>query len=461
MSDSPLHDPRSAPAGQSAEPGGDAADADGGDAAAESGGPQGPALPEGVALAEIRVALPEPVNAGITAFQVRPVPLQHAKFEAYVQVSLSSSAPQGTEVKLEVQVGAGVPLPRYLDLAPGGSAGFSLPVEGAAGQDLKIAVRVEGDCFALDNEVIARLPAARPIIAHWITEDADPFTRLALQSIAEQGELEIWGGGPDAWPPQDAVDVVIFDGWLPDEWPKDIPAIAINPPKSVGPVSAVHLDRPVPHDNVRVANENHPVLFRVSSGRVAVTQTAVIEASGSLEPLWFSGSEPLLAAGEVAGQRLVLMAFSPQKSESLPLMASYPLLIGNALFWCAESQIAQERPQNLTAGAVIPTGGQAVAWEKLLPASPKKADAESAPGPMAELDQLGLWKTADGRHGSALLLSSRESLLLPGEAIDAEGGTEPAAASRLFRGEITWLFIWAILAALVIESWLFHRHAVY
>jgi len=47
----------------------------------------------------------------------------------------------------------------------------------------------------------------------------------------------------------------------------------------------------------------------------------------------------------------------------------------------------------------------------------------------------------------------------PGLEDDAVTGDGALLAG--FSGELTRLLMWIVLAALIVESWLFHRHAVY
>ncbi len=68
-------------------------------------------------------------------------------------------------------------------------------------------------------------------------------------------------------------------------------------PTSPEPNALAFADYLYAHDGMSAVRH----LFRVTSGRVAVTQTAVVDSSGSLEPLWFAGNEPILVAGEVRG----------------------------------------------------------------------------------------------------------------------------------------------------------------
>ena len=297
-------------------------------------------LPAGVSLEPIDVGLGEAVNVGITAFEIRKIPLVSNEYEAFIELGCSSSAPGTAEVTLETFIaGTWADTPRKVELEPGAKHALVMPIKGAAsGQLLELRLTgVGGDCFALDDSVVARLPESRPTVAVYVSESpetVDPFTRLALNAIGEDGTLDIYETTMDKGLPTEDIDVFLFDNTLPEDWLADRPAIVINPPGPGGPVRAVALKNGVPHSGVRVTNPEHPVLFRVSNSRVALTQTVVIDSSGSLEPLWFAGEEPVLAAGEIQGQRLVILGFSPMQSEKLPLLASYPLLLENAILWC-------------------------------------------------------------------------------------------------------------------------------
>lgn len=425
-------------------------------------------LPEGVAawsdnisVRELNLALDKVINPAITAFQIRPVPLEYARYDVYVQTALNEAASGPIEAQLNITVG-GIPSQfRKLDLKPGERSGFTFRVNGSRDQLLRIELESELDDFDFDNQIALPLPESRPILAAWIRPDdsEDPYTRLALSSIQESGSFELLKGSPSAWPLSEEVDVVIFDGWLPGEWPTDIPAVVINPPGAVGPVLARRLDSPVPYDSVRVGNEDHPLLFRVSSGRIALTQTAVIQAAGSLEPLWVAGREPVLAAGDVNGQRLVLMGFSPGISERLPLTASFPLLMGNALFWCVD-QAGQPGDVRLrSTGEFVPVQGESITWSNWDGREMKK-QRFPLDGDILELDRVGVWETDTGEQGSSQILSARESdIPIAGESEETDPGYFTVEAGWASNLKI-WLLA-AVVALLLAESYLFHRHAVY
>ena len=57
--------------------------------------------------------------------------------------------------------------------------------------------------------------------------------------------------------------------------------IVINPPGSLGPVPAARLAGDgLPLDSLRAIDRGHPLLYGVATGRVGLTQTAVLEAAG-------------------------------------------------------------------------------------------------------------------------------------------------------------------------------------
>ena len=411
-------------------------------------------------LHELNLALPEVSNAGIIAVSLRGVPLEHARYDVFVRIASNTDAPVATKAKLQVSVG-GIPSQlREIDLEPGAETSLTFRISGSRDQILRLALATEGDQFSLDDEVTLPLPEIRPILAAWIRPDQseDPYTRFALSSLQESGTFDLLKGGPKAWPLSEKVDAVIFDGWLPEKWPTDTPVIVVNPPDVAGPIVAKRLAAPVPYDTVRVGMEDHPVLFRVTSSRVALTQTGIYEARGSLEPLWLAGNDPVLSAGEVGGQRVVVMGFSPGLSERLPLTASFPILMGNALFWCVNQEERGGSSQLYRTGDLAPVTGTTITWTE------SGAGAKKVTSPInsdvVEMDRRGFWETDTGLRGASHLLS-REETDLRSRGEGKEGDPAYFATSNRFAGNLKLWLLATVAMVLLLESWLFHRHAVY
>jgi len=251
------------------------------------------------------------------------------------------------------------------------------------------------------------------------------------------------------------VDVAIFQNWLPQEWPADVPVIAINPPGALGPLQATRLPgNGVPVENLRAPRERHALLHGVATARLVLTQTSLLAAGGALEPLWTGPSGPVLAAGEVRGQRVVMMGFMPEQSENLPLSASYPLLLGNAIRWAAQAKQEQLAARCLRPGEPVTARGTMLDW---VDGNGRKLSTATLRNGWLTLDRTGLWQTDAGESGSAALLSARETSLPAGRG---DAAREDVHARRL-RGDLAWPLLWLVLLVLLAESWLFHRHAVH
>jgi len=409
----------------------------------------------------LNVALEKPLNIGITGFQIRPAPLARNRFEAFVEVSAAAANEKKVEATLEARLDGRPVQLRQLELQPGANVRLILPLEGGKGQRLEMETRCPGDVLGWDNVAVAPLPEVKPLVVAWFAETPDPFVELALSSLLAEDRIQVLKGGAKDFPPKEKPDVYVFENWLPKDWPNDRPAIVLNPPSSVGPIHAKKLDRPVPYETTRAVQPEHPVLFRVASNRVAVTQTTVLNVSDTLETLWMAGQEPVLAAGEAAGQRIVVTAFVPSKSEQLALLSAFPLMMGNAIYWCAEHNDALASLKPKRPGDLVPMEPGIVKWHAWDGAKFSDISEETKSG-WLELRHVGLFEGASAKPESSLLLSARESdvpaqAAAPSPNADKNSGVERWASGGGWRTQLLWL----ALAMLLVESWLFHRQAVY
>lgn len=414
-----------------------------------------------LAYAFISTALKKPVNLGITAFQIRRTLLSRDRFEAFVKVSAARSNPSRLSSTLEVSLAGRLAQLREIELEPGASASLIIPLEGVRGQMMELQLKTPGDCLGWDDAVAAPLPEARPLVITFFSDKPDPFTELALSTMSEAGRLEILRGRPENWPPRDRPDVFVFENWLPGKLPEDRPVIVLNPAGSFEAIQVRRLQEPgLPHESIRMLSQDHPLLFRIATSRLALTQTGVLDLGGALEPLWMAGNEPVLAAGEVNGQRRVVTAFSPARSEQLALLPAFPLLLGNALYWCAENSDAVSGLQTLRPGDLLNESGL-IEWKEWT-GSQFIDSSEQAINGLLPVHRIGFWKTSD-RQGSSVLASASETdLPLPG-LDQSETSTTALPVIRAASGISDWprLLLWTALALLLLESFLFHRRAVF
>ncbi|MBS3762762.1 MAG: hypothetical protein KGZ25_05585, partial [Planctomycetes bacterium] len=426
-----------------------------------------------ISLETIAVPPDKPANVGITAFNLLQLPMEHTRYEAFLQ--LHSASQKEMETELEIRIDGTLMAIRKLTIDPVGRERLLIPVDVSAGNVLTIRLSGHKDILSFDNEIHARLPRLGPLRVLWLCHERRPFTEIALMTLGSEHDVEIYQGSPKSWPPDQSdntltPDVVLFDSWVPKNWPTDTPSVVINPPESSGPIQARSLDNTgLLLDNIRPTQQNHALLYGVSTGRLRLYQTSVLQAFGPLQPLWVGRAGPVMLAGEMKGQRIVVMGFDPERSGDLPLTASFPLLMGNALYWCAESSPptsdASTTPLgNLPTGSLVELKGNSISWS--VPGKPRETSSKRIQGPWIRLNRLGLFKTDAGEYGAALLLSPHETSLgktdkqfrskkQPDDAATARNG------SGHFSGELTTALLWAILILLVLENWLYHRHAVY
>lgn len=412
-----------------------------------------------LAYAFLDVALESPLNVGITGFQIRRALLARDRFEAFVKVSAARANATKITATLEVTLAGRLAQLREMDLEPGASVSLIVPLEGVHGQLMEMRLKAAGDCLGWDDAVAAPLPETRPLVIAMVAEKADPFTELALASMVEAGRLEVLKGQPSAWPMKDKPDVYVFENWLPDTLPTDRPVIVLNPSKSSGPVQVRRLQEPgLPHDSVRSVAPDHPLLFRIATSRLAITQTGVLELGGSLEPLWMAGNEPVLAAGDVNGQRVVVTTFSPARSEQLALLPAFPLLLGNALYWCAETSDAVSDLRTLHPGDLISESGL-VEWTEWT-GTQFIENSEGAENNLLAVQRIGAWKTAD-RRGASVLASMSETDLAARSQESTAVSTLPKITAHAGISDWPRLLLWFALGVLLLESFLFHRKAVF
>jgi hypothetical protein len=430
-------------------------------------GDSAPTFEESDQSAEVKqrftqVALSSPLNVGITGFQIRKAPLTRGRYEAFAKVSAAVANPRAVTAALEVRIAGRLSQLREIELQPGASSAIILPLDGVRGQRLEIELKTPGDCLGWDNLVLAPLPELKPLIVSWFSDTPDPFTGIALGALVESGKLEILKGSSANWPPKEKPDLYVFEQWTPKDWPTDRPVIVLNPLHSAGPLRVRSLGaKGVPHSSIRLVAPDHPVSYRITSTRLAITQTSVFESLGSLEPLWLAGAETVLAAGEINGQRIVASAVSPSQSEQLALQPAFPLLLGNAIYWCAEQSDALSELTPLKPGSWLSTTGL-VKWTEW-DGSRIVTASDQPQGSLLEVRRLGIWETSDGSMGTSLLSSSEETNI---PKLDGKLGDAPAPVSSRFslaKAGGTWpqRLIWALLAVLLIESFLFHRKALY
>lgn len=263
--------------------------------------------------------------------------------------------------------------------------------------------------------------------------------------------------------PTEPYDLVILDGWLPDELP-DTNLLIINPPHSSALFAVGE-----PFNETRFLRQaDDPILAFVNFGQIAIREAVHVETSGWARLLVEAEGGPLLLAGEVGARRAAILTFDLHASD-LPLRVDFPILIANLLDWYAPAQVV-DAPDALRAADPVTIRPQATTTEVRI----TRPDGRRELLPVGEgvltftaTDQLGVYRV-ELLSGSAAtasdafavnLFAPAESAIAPRETITIGQAAvgEARSADETGQRELWPYLAAAALAVLLVEWWVYHR----
>jgi len=285
-------------------------------------------LTDGVGAARVPagirvVGLYEPVvNAGVTAFEIRPQPTDPYRYEAFLEVGNFSV--DARAVTITLRDGAGVQFRRVIDLEPGGLYRNTFDLGPLDGGELRAEAAVDGDGYALDDRAHVWLPRTAPVRLAYLsaTQGLVPL----LQSVPH---LELTVMDPSDYSPpadEDAFDAYLFEGWAPPEAPAR-PTVLLGPP----PVDWLPQHVGVAEDVGRFPfDAAAPLLRHVDLHDIAIARAAVVDprdavvlAGDSDLPLILSGLQPT---------RWLMFNFAIADTD-LEQAVGFPILVSNLVEW--------------------------------------------------------------------------------------------------------------------------------
>lgn len=259
-------------------------------------------------------------NRAITEFSARPDPTDAGIVQLFARIGNFDSVPQVIHLVLTAD-GAKVES-RQLALAANSSGDivFSSVPNGAHLFQLHI---VEQDALASDNTAsLVRAPS--PPLQILLVSDGNLFLQKALPLLPNGRVFTI---APRAYSSLaiDRFDVVIFDGFLPENLPaKNL--LIINPPDS----PFFPYQRMLTSPPVTLWRSTDPVLQYVDLNGVWIARAPSVTIPSWAHALIESNGVPLAFAGDLNGHQVVGITFDLQQS-NLPLTTAFPVLIANAI----------------------------------------------------------------------------------------------------------------------------------
>ncbi len=243
-------------------------------------------------------------------------------------------------------------------------------------------------------------------------------------------------------------DLLVLDRWLPPGRLPPAPSVVlIDPPRLPGGRVGPALGDPT----VSGTDPSSALLAGVDPTGLAIAQGAGrrLVLPSFLQPVVWSPSGPLLAAGDNGRQRVAVLAFDPTQS-ALPQLAAFPVLVANLVGWAwgwAPSSASSGVPiaVDATPGArtlTVRRGGRAV--ERL---------ALGAGPATVTLARPGLYRLTESGPGvrrSRSVTANVAALSAPSAPVDLrEPGRAPPAAPAAGPTLVPWALALALLALLL------------
>lgn len=284
---------------------------------------EAPRAPKGVPFRYLSVG-DEQGNVGITAFAVRRYPLDKTRAELLIELHNDADRAQTLELTL-LGDGRAIDVRRLKIEANGRQRRI---FDDISGVDRTLEARIASvgasprNHLPTDDRAFARLPPRRRAKVLAVSEG-----NLYLQAALLLDEyLDVTQVQPEAYPVDEAFDVIIFDRFVPDTLP-DTPGVYLGPPARTANEAGLlevrgTLERPF-FDRL---DEGSSLLKLPALRDVNVAEALRVRPAPHDRVLAADAEGPLLMRGTRNGHRFLAFTFDPTQSD-LPLRAAWPLLL--------------------------------------------------------------------------------------------------------------------------------------
>lgn len=279
----------------------------------------------------------EPVeNTGITAFELRPLPGDPRRVQAFVEVANGGGTPK--EVALTLTGLGASRAGRVFTVAAGASHVELVDVSGFESGPVRAALSVPGDGLASDDQAYAWLPLRRVVRVNLVTA-GNPWLEKALRA---QPRVSLRVVTPAAYADKRDADAWVFDRYAP-RTPPAAPALLFHPSGADWlPAITGELVRPV----VGAWDRSHPLLENISLADLFIerAQRSAARKDAADTVLIAAGPNAPLAWARENGTRRIVLAFALDES-NFALHAGFPVFLNNALNWMtAEPTLLRSSP---------------------------------------------------------------------------------------------------------------------
>jgi len=283
-------------------------------------------ISDGVAIHDVPVntqsiSVFEPAdNVGITAFEVRPVPVNPLSYEAYLEIT--NYSPQTKTVTLEIGGREQAKLLRSIELDKGQTSRQTLELSAFEGGEIQARILVEGDSLLIDNTAFAYLPSRRRLRVALVTDGNHHLETL----LNLDPRVDLVTMRPNTFRENTDIDAYIFDRFITTSPPSK--PVLIFHPTSASWVSSTSNEVEV--DGISNLNDQHLIMRFVPFTDLSINKAVHLDIA-SATPVAMADETPLIVAGETP-ERHVIVAFDLNDSGFANTLG-FPIFIRNVLNW--------------------------------------------------------------------------------------------------------------------------------
>jgi len=267
------------------------------------------------------------VNVAITGLQIRALPADPLRIEAFVQVYNASITPM--RVRLSLRGDKRFEVTRQLSMNAGELIDATFDISGFDQGVLAAAAMAGHDAYPQDDIAFAMVAPHRARNVLLVTAGN---TRLE-DAIRSLPGVRLRVIAPAAWRDTMSADVYLFDRFAPQQLPPR-GALLFRPQEvSWMPLSQRAVTQPVVTDWAR----DNSLLDGVAWPSLRVGNASVIAGMPDKVEALVSTADGALIVASTGASRWIVAGFSPEDS-NLSLHPGLPVFLGNALRWLDESE---------------------------------------------------------------------------------------------------------------------------
>jgi len=277
-------------------------------------------------------------NVGITAFDVRAVPVDARRYDAFIEVS--NGGPEMVQVEVTLTGLGGPPISRILRVPGREATRLVLDASSFSEGPLQARVRMEADALDLDNTAYAYLPAKSRVRLALVT----PGNAELMRVLRLLPRLDVVVVNPARMRDLAGFDAAILDRMAPARVPP-LPTMLIAPgrvswlPARTAEVTDTRIDQ---------WDTTHPLLAGIALRDVLIDHAVPLRAVDGFGTKALTalaqgpGNEALILATR-EGARLAVLSFALEAS-NFALQSSFPGFLANTVDWLTrEPQVSAQR----------------------------------------------------------------------------------------------------------------------